>query len=60
VPEGKEENAETLFDRKAAMKTQCGFGEQGVCCRICSMGPCRVSPVPEKEYNGEFAELLQI
>lgn len=22
----------------------CKFGEQGVCCRICSMGPCRVTP----------------
>jgi len=44
----REENAETLWDRKTAMKTQCGFGEQGVCCRICTMGPCRVSPVPGK------------
>jgi carbon-monoxide dehydrogenase catalytic subunit len=22
----------------------CIFGEQGVCCRICSMGPCRITP----------------
>ena len=22
----------------------CKFGEQGVCCRICSMGPCRITP----------------
>lgn len=22
----------------------CKFGESGVCCRICSMGPCRVTP----------------
>ncbi|NLI92644.1 MAG: anaerobic carbon-monoxide dehydrogenase catalytic subunit [Peptococcaceae bacterium] len=43
-----EDNIETLWDRKAALKTQCGFGEQGVCCRICNMGPCRVSPVPGK------------
>ena len=22
----------------------CRFGEQGICCRICSMGPCRITP----------------
>jgi carbon-monoxide dehydrogenase catalytic subunit len=22
----------------------CKFGEQGLCCRICSMGPCRITP----------------
>ena len=22
----------------------CKFGESGVCCRICSMGPCRITP----------------
>ena len=22
----------------------CKFGEQGVCCKICSMGPCRITP----------------
>ena len=42
------EGAETMWDRKKALKTQCGFGEQGICCRICAMGPCRVSPNPEK------------
>ncbi|MCD7814048.1 MAG: anaerobic carbon-monoxide dehydrogenase catalytic subunit [Lachnospiraceae bacterium] len=22
----------------------CKFGEQGICCRICTMGPCRITP----------------
>lgn len=29
------------------VKTQtphCKFGEQGICCRICAMGPCRITP----------------
>ncbi|AOT69222.1 anaerobic carbon-monoxide dehydrogenase catalytic subunit [Geosporobacter ferrireducens] len=42
------DGAETMWDRKAAQKTPCGFGEKGVCCRICAMGPCRVSPVAGK------------
>jgi carbon-monoxide dehydrogenase catalytic subunit len=34
---------ENAWDRLEAQKPQCGFGKQGVCCRICTMGPCRVS-----------------
>jgi carbon-monoxide dehydrogenase catalytic subunit len=34
---------ENAWDRLDAQKPQCGFGKQGICCRICSMGPCRVS-----------------
>jgi carbon-monoxide dehydrogenase catalytic subunit len=29
------------FDRAAAMKP-CPIGEVGSCCKVCSMGPCRV------------------
>jgi carbon-monoxide dehydrogenase catalytic subunit len=34
---------ETAFDRHQEQGRRCPFGEQGVCCRICDMGPCRVS-----------------
>ena len=32
----------TVWERQAAMEPQCGFGELGICCRICYMGPCRI------------------
>ncbi len=35
---------ETVWDRLEAQKTQCKFGKQGLCCRSCFMGPCRVNP----------------
>jgi len=35
---------ETAWDRLDAMQPQCKFGSEGVCCRICSMGPCRIIP----------------
>jgi len=38
-----EKGLENAWDRLDAQKPQCGFGKQGVCCRICAMGPCRVS-----------------
>jgi len=34
---------ENAWDRLAAQMPQCGFGKQGICCRICTMGPCRIS-----------------
>ncbi|MFR2403651.1 MAG: anaerobic carbon-monoxide dehydrogenase catalytic subunit [Eubacterium callanderi] len=48
IEKAQKDGAETMWDRKAALKTQCGFGEAGICCRICVMGPCRVSPSPDK------------
>ena len=34
---------ETAFDRFDAQQPQCGFGISGVCCRICVMGPCKIT-----------------
>ncbi|HEY68680.1 MAG TPA: anaerobic carbon-monoxide dehydrogenase catalytic subunit [Thermoflexia bacterium] len=39
---------ETAWDRLEAMLPQCGFGELGICCRNCNMGPCRISPFEEE------------
>ena len=35
---------QTVWDRLDAQKTQCKFGREGLCCRNCFMGPCRVNP----------------
>ncbi|MEM0021290.1 MAG: anaerobic carbon-monoxide dehydrogenase catalytic subunit [Fervidicoccaceae archaeon] len=32
----------TVYHRLARQEPQCGFGELGVCCRMCYMGPCRI------------------
>ncbi|QSX08345.1 anaerobic carbon-monoxide dehydrogenase catalytic subunit [Alkalibacter rhizosphaerae] len=44
----KTDGAELIWDRQQAMKAKCGFGDKGLCCRICAMGPCRISPVEGK------------
>jgi len=31
-----------VWDRHDAMQPQCGFGQLGLCCRNCTMGPCRI------------------
>ncbi|HEC02625.1 MAG TPA: carbon monoxide dehydrogenase, partial [Phycisphaerales bacterium] len=38
-----EAGQENAWDRLAAQMPQCGFGKQGICCRICMMGPCRIT-----------------
>jgi len=38
-----EKGQQNAWDRLDAQGAQCGFGKQGICCRICAMGPCRVT-----------------
>ncbi len=38
------EGLETVWDRLEAQQPQCGFGQLGMCCNRCAMGPCRISP----------------
>ncbi|MGL5713635.1 MAG: anaerobic carbon-monoxide dehydrogenase catalytic subunit [Paraclostridium sp.] len=44
IEKAEKDGVETMYDRKMAMKVQCGFGLQGTCCRICAAGPCRITP----------------
>ena len=37
----QERGQETIFDRAVKMK-QCNIGAEGICCKICSQGPCRL------------------
>ena len=38
----KDRKIETVYDRVVAQQPQCTFGYNGICCRICIAGPCRV------------------
>lgn len=51
ITRSHELNVETIFDRAANMK-QCNIGIQGICCKNCSMGPCRL-PLPKGGIEGE-------
>jgi carbon-monoxide dehydrogenase catalytic subunit len=42
---------ETAFDRAVSMKP-CNIGTQGICCKNCGMGPCRL-PLPKGGIEGE-------
>ena len=41
---GKKVGADAWQYRVKNQTPHCKFGEQGICCRICAMGPCRITP----------------
>lgn len=43
---------QTAWDRFEQQEPQCGFGKLGLCCRNCSMGPCRVDPFEQEPQTG--------
>ena len=51
IARAQELGIDTVFDRAAQMKP-CNIGIQGICCKNCSMGPCRL-PLPKGGIEGE-------
>ncbi|WP_054029835.1 anaerobic carbon-monoxide dehydrogenase catalytic subunit [Desulfatitalea tepidiphila] len=51
IRRAQELNIDTVFDRAEQMKP-CAIGVQGICCKNCSMGPCRL-PLPKGGIVGE-------
>jgi len=55
------QDLDLIWDRYEAQQPQCGFGGLGLCCRICSMGPCRIDPFgrgPRKGICGATADVI--
>lgn len=49
---------ETAHHRVETQKTKCGFGLQGVCCRLCANGPCRITPDAPRGICGASADTI--
>jgi carbon-monoxide dehydrogenase catalytic subunit len=52
LQKAQEENIKTAWDRLAQQEPQCGFGQLGLCCTVCNMGPCRIDPFGEGAQVG--------
>ncbi|MGM0501074.1 MAG: anaerobic carbon-monoxide dehydrogenase catalytic subunit [Bacillota bacterium] len=48
----------TSFNREREQAVKCGFGKKGVCCRLCSNGPCRISPDSPQGVCGADADTI--
>ncbi|MDR1251821.1 MAG: anaerobic carbon-monoxide dehydrogenase catalytic subunit [Treponema sp.] len=49
---------ETSHHRVESQETHCGFGLQGVCCRLCANGPCRITPESPEGICGATADVM--
>ncbi len=57
LEKAKEDEVVTAWDRMESLGRPCKFGQQGICCRICAMGPCRVGD-ERKGVCGATAETV--
>ncbi len=46
----------TAFDHHAAQQPICTFGSSGVCCQLCSHGPCRITARADRGICGMTAD----
>lgn len=58
LKKAEREGIETAWDRLAQQTPHCPFGESGVCCRICTMGPCRISKKAPLGVCGADADVI--
>ena len=49
---------DTCFSRMDTQQNQCAFGKQGICCRICYMGPCRITAKAPRGVCGADADTI--
>ena len=52
------EGISTVWDRHRSQQPQCKFGSSGVCCRLCHMGPCRITPKAPQGICGANADTI--
>ena len=48
----REKGIDTAWERLKAQEPQCGFGQLGLCCRHCNMGPCNINPFGDEPKLG--------
>ncbi|MGL1862414.1 MAG: hypothetical protein OCC46_07825 [Pseudodesulfovibrio sp.] len=53
-----EQGVENCFDRFDKQKPHCTFGLAGVCCKTCSLGPCKITESSPRGTCGADADLI--
>ena len=58
VDVARAEKIPTVWDRYKTQQPQCKFGMTGVCCRLCHMGPCRITAKAPQGICGADADVI--
>lgn len=51
-------DVETSHHRVESQKNKCKFGTEGVCCKLCANGPCKISPKSPRGICGATADTI--
>lgn len=52
IAKAADDGVETVWDRLEQQLPQCRYGQLGICCRNCAMGPCRINPFGKEPSVG--------
>ena len=58
LDKAEKDGISSAFTRREGQKGQGGFGKSGVCCKICHMGPCRITPKAPRGVCGANADTI--
>ena len=54
----RQDQMETIYERFAKQQPQCAFGTLGVCCTLCTDGPCQITRKASRGVCGATADLI--
>lgn len=54
----RKDDMQTIYERFACQQPQCAFGTLGVCCTLCTDGPCQITRKATRGVCGASADLI--
>jgi carbon-monoxide dehydrogenase catalytic subunit len=54
----RQDQMDTIYERFEAQQPQCAFGTLGICCTLCTDGPCQITRKAERGVCGASADLI--
>jgi carbon-monoxide dehydrogenase catalytic subunit len=54
----RQDQMDTIYERFARQQPQCAFGTLGVCCTLCTDGPCQITRKASRGVCGATADLI--
>ncbi|MGM0365786.1 MAG: anaerobic carbon-monoxide dehydrogenase catalytic subunit [Actinomycetota bacterium] len=54
----KKDGMDTIYERFAKQQPQCSFGTMGICCTLCTDGPCQITRKAGRGVCGATADLI--
>lgn len=58
IRKSQTDRVDTCFSRAERQSAPCKFGTEGICCRVCHMGPCRITPKAPQGICGADADTI--